>query len=171
MAKALIKLAYRQVIDALSTSDFEKKIFHTSYEEFLLKSQAYNMEGKFKTFDQIKANDGRANSLHYKLAIAVTHFIDALGNQIPELEDQLGNPVKFEVPEFKLLASDLTNKMAHEIAITYVTGELTLVTIINNYLVLACGDQRENSGPANTFTIKIQPNLAIVQFEEAQIIV
>jgi hypothetical protein len=171
MAKALIKLAYKHAIDALSVTDFEKKVFNTSYQEFLMKSQAYNMDGKFKTFDEIKANDGRANSLHYKLSIAVTHIVEELGNKIPGLDDQLGNDVLFETPEFKLLASDLSIKTAHEVSITYVTGGLTLVNTIHDYLVLAIGDQRENTGSIDTFMIKMQPNLAIAQYEELQVLV
>ncbi|MEO6523611.1 MAG: hypothetical protein ABIN91_18150 [Mucilaginibacter sp.] len=85
MAKALIKLAYKQVINTLSVSDFEQKVFNISYQEFLMKSQAYNIDGKFKTFEEIKTNDGRANSLHYKLSIAVTHIVEELCNKIPGL--------------------------------------------------------------------------------------
>ena len=50
MGRALIKLIYKQVIDASSTGDFERNVFNATYHEFKLKSQAYNMEGKFKTF-------------------------------------------------------------------------------------------------------------------------
>ena len=73
MSKAQVKIVYRQVIDESCSSGFEKAVFQASYEEFLLKSQAYNQEGKFKTFSKIKANDGRANSLHYKLSFSVGH--------------------------------------------------------------------------------------------------
>ncbi len=45
MAKALVKLSYKQVIDAASDGNFERNVFHSTYQEFLLKSQAYNMEG------------------------------------------------------------------------------------------------------------------------------
>ena len=46
MSKAKIKMVYRQVIDESCQSAFEKAIFQASYDEFLLKSQAYNGEGK-----------------------------------------------------------------------------------------------------------------------------
>ncbi|MEO6523610.1 MAG: hypothetical protein ABIN91_18145 [Mucilaginibacter sp.] len=65
----------------------------------------------------------------------------------------------------------MTIKTAHEVSITYVTGGLTLVTTIHDNLVLATGDQRENSGPIETFMIKMQPNLAIAQYEELQVLV
>ena len=78
MYKAKIKLVYKQLIDETTVSSFEKAIFQTSYQEFLLKSEAYNPDRKLKTFSKIKANDGRANSLHYKLSFAVGHFYIAV---------------------------------------------------------------------------------------------
>jgi hypothetical protein len=166
MAKALIKLAYRHVINASSASDFEKKVFHTSYEEFLMKSQAYNIEGKFRSFDEMKRNDGRANSLHYKLSIAVTHYIDALGGKIPGLDDQAGKPVQFEVPDFKLIASNITDKSEHEVVINYITGGLTLLNTFGEYLVLAIGDHTKTTEPIDTFTIIMRPGLSIIQYQE-----
>src|SRR5438876_9251225 len=104
MAKALIKIAYRQVIDASSTGSFEKKIFHDSYAEFLLKIQAYNPGKKFSKFSEIVANDGRANSLHYKCSFAVLHHIEELKNKIPGLQDNAGRmTIPFAGPEFKVL--------------------------------------------------------------------
>jgi hypothetical protein len=166
MTKVLIKLTYRHVIDATSVTDFEKKVFNTSYQEFLMKSQAYNMDGKFKTFKQIRNNDGRANSLHYKLSIAVTHHIDALENKIPGLEDTFGNPILFETLDFKLVASDLTEKSDHKVSINYVTGGLTLLNVIQDNLLLAIGDQRENHDPICTFMLKMQNNLSISEYHE-----
>ena len=166
MAIALIKLTYKQIIDASATSDFEKKVFHTSYQEFLMKSQAYNLDSKFKTFAEIKNNDGRANSLHYKLSIAVTHFIDALENKIPQLHDQLGNELHFDIPDFKLLASNIADKAAHKVVINYITGTLTLLNVFDDYLILCAGDVSKTTEPIDTFTLKLQTNLSISQYQE-----
>jgi len=107
MSKAKIKMVYRQVIDESCQSAFEKAIFQASYDEFLLKSQAYNQEGKFKTFSKIKSNDGRANSLHYKLSFSVGHFIAQLNNKIPAIKDNRGNKIAFEVANFELIESHI----------------------------------------------------------------
>jgi len=165
MAKALIKLAYRQVIDINSESDFEKNVFHASYQEFLLKSQAYNPEQKFKTFAALKQHDGRANSLHYKLGFAVGNFIGTLNNTIPLLCDNAGRGLKFEVPRFELIASDITNKTDHKIAINYCTGIFTLLNIAGEYLVLAAGDATDQQ-TVETFTLKMQPELSIVFYKD-----
>src|SRR5476651_2782301 len=105
MYKAKIKLVYKQVIDETADTTFEKAILQASYREFLLKSQAYNMEGKFKTFSKIKANDGRANSLHYKLSFSVGDYIEQLNNKIRLLNDNLGNKVSFDTAAFELIES------------------------------------------------------------------
>ena len=74
MSKATIKLAYRQVIDASSKSSFEKNVFNASYSEFLIKSQAYNLERKYKTFSEMKAALERTNSLHYNSGFVIDYL-------------------------------------------------------------------------------------------------
>ncbi|MES2265497.1 MAG: hypothetical protein V4520_01975 [Bacteroidota bacterium] len=161
MSKAIIKLTYKQIIDASSSTDFEKNVLFSSYQEFLLKSQAYNPGGKLKTFSEMKNNDGRANSLHYKLSFAIGYFIEMLKNKIPALTDNLGNSVTFEVPKFELIESDTTTMAAHKVALNYITGDLTLLDTFGEYLVLSPG------GSDETFTIKLQNGLAISSYREA----
>jgi hypothetical protein len=169
MAKAFIKLAYRQIIDANSTGEFERKIFSDSYAEFLLKIQAYNPEHKFTKYSEIVANDGRANSLHYKCSFAVLHHIETLKNKIPGLQDTAGKyNIPFDVPEFKVLESGIADKSLHKIAIIYTTDIFTLVDSFGEYLLLAMGDQSEaivNPG-LETFTVKMQENLSIINYRE-----
>jgi hypothetical protein len=169
MAKALIKLAYRQEISEASIGGFESKVFHASYEEFLLKSQAYNLEGKYRTFSQLKASDGRANSLHYKLSFAAGHFISALNNKTPGLKDNAGNSPAFEEARFELMESDILDAGAHRVAIHYQTRVLTLLDTIEDYLILAVGDTSENDA-SETFTLKMQPGLSIVYYKRRNIL-
>ena len=137
MSKAKIKLVYRQLIDESCQSGFEKAIFQASYDEFLLKSQAYNSAGKFKTFSKIKANDGRANSLHYKLGFSVGHFIAQLNDKIPVIKDNRGNKISFEVANFELIESHIEDISLHKVAINYETMLLPLIEIMGEYLLLA----------------------------------
>ncbi|MGZ3754286.1 MAG: hypothetical protein ACXVAY_02610 [Mucilaginibacter sp.] len=163
MKPAIVKLCYKQMIDTSSTGDFEKQVLKASYDEFLLKSQTYNMEGKFKTFTQLKTNDGRANSLHYKLGFAVGHFIDRLNKNIPELRDNLDNTVNFDIARFELIESDITDMVAHKVAINYITTDLILCSIIGEYLVLAKGNANPDE-TVDTFTLKMQPGISIVNY-------
>jgi len=169
MAKAFIKLAYRQIIDANSTGNFEKKVFHDSYAEFLLKSQSYNPGNKFSRFSEIVAADGRANSLHYKCSFAVLHHIEALRNKIPQLLDTAGRMnIPFEVPEFKLVESAINDKSLHKVAVIYITGVFTLLYSFGEYLLLATADQSRsiNNPGVETFIIKMQEGLSIVNYRE-----
>lgn len=160
MAKAIVKLAYKQVIDVSSTGNFEKSVLFASYQEFLLKSQAYNPGNRLKTFSEMKNNDGRANSLHYKLSFSVGYCIEMLKNTIPGITDNMGNNILFEVPKFELIGSDITTIDAHKVAIIYITGSLTLLNTFGEYMVLAL------PGSTDTFTVKMQDRLAIISYEE-----
>lgn len=168
MAKALVKLVYRQVIDASSAGDIERNIFHASYDEFLMKSQAYNPEGRFKTFTDLKANDGRANSLHYKISFGAGHFVDFFKNRIPELTDSMGHAVEFAEAKFELLESDITDRSVHRLAINYTTDTLSLINIIGEYLLLAKGKITPGE-PVDTFILKMQPNLTISEYQQLRL--
>lgn len=165
MCKAKIRLIYRQVIDESSQSGFEKAIFHASYQEFLLKSQAYNPEAKLKTFSKMKANDGRANSLHYKLSFAVLHFIAQLNNKIPLLKDNLGNKVSFETARFELTESHIDDISLHKVAINYEVAVLNLVELFGEYMLLSHND-RIDGEPLETFVLRMQPDLSISSYQE-----
>jgi hypothetical protein len=175
MEKALIKIAYKQVIDASSHGAFEQNVFNYSYNELWLKSQVYNPEGKFKTFTQLKANDGRANSLHYKSGFAIGGFVALLQNKIPIVQGSLGENILFSSHKFEVIESDVGDKAMHKIAIHYITGTLSFYGNIGEYMLLATGDhlsgQRDEA--VETFSLKMQDNLSIVsyqpvQFKEAQ---
>jgi len=164
---ALIKIAYRQIIDATSTGSFEQQVLDASYNEFLMKCQAYNPEGKYKTFTQMKAADGRANSLHYKSGFAIGHFINSLNNKIPGLFDTLGKNLLFETQQFEVIESDITSKTEHKVAITYFTDTLTLFEIIGNYLLLANGNEltEQKKEAVETFLFQLQPHCSIISYQ------
>lgn len=164
MSKAKIKFVYRQVIDNSSESSFEKAILQASYQEFLLKSQAYNPEQKFKTFSKMRANDGRANSLHYKLSFSVGHFIAQLDNKMPLIKDNIGNKLAFEVARFELIESHTEDIYLHKVAINYETGFLTLIDLMGEYILLAADNVSENDR-IETFVVRMQPDLSIISYQ------
>jgi len=168
MPKAIIKLTYRQIIDALSQTDFEKNILHFSYEEYKMKSQVYNVDEAITTFTALKAKDGRANSLHYKSGFAVVGFIDQLHNKIPFLHDAVGEPILFETYKFEVIETDVTNKLLHKVAIHYITNWITLYDTIGHNLLLATGIKinEDSTEPTDTFLVKMQPGLSISTYQE-----
>ncbi|MET0392418.1 MAG: hypothetical protein ABW019_04720 [Chitinophagaceae bacterium] len=166
MLRPQIRLAWYQVIDASATGSFEQLIFHDSYAEFQLKVQAYTRGHALTRFSSILAYDGRASSLHYKTGFGVQHHIEALNKQIPGLQDTAGRMnIPFETSEFNVLESDTADKQLHRVAITYITDSFTLLNNFAEYLVLAAGPEDEQM----TFTIKMQPGLSIVHYEEVMV--
>ena len=170
MAKAIIKISYRQVLTAADTDVFAKRVIDASFNEFLLKSQAYDPEGKFHSFTELKANDGRANSLHYKTGFAVDGFIGQLNHRIPQLINTQNENIVFENYRFELLESNIYNKLAHSVAIHYITENLTLLDSFGDQLLVAYGDTSESSKTApveNCFLLPLQTNLSIIQYQSA----
>jgi hypothetical protein len=168
MPKALIKIAYKQVIDSSSETVFEKNILHASYEEYKMKQQAYNADGSITTFTALKAKDGRANSLHYKSGFAVGGFIEALKNSITVLQDNAEEIFVFDIYRFEVLESDIINALLHKVAVHYISATLTLYEVIGDYLLLAKGDNtiENTTEPAETFLVKVQPGMTIVSYKE-----
>jgi len=168
MHSALIKLSYTQIIDSAATTAFEKNILRDSYAEFLLKSQAYNPESKYKTFTEMVSNDGRANSLHYKSGFAIANHITQLNNKIQGLPESAGQKLLFNLYEFKIIESNINNAAVHKIAIIYTTAIFTLLYSTENYLLLSAGDQSEKlkTGQAieNTFLLNLITSINIVSY-------
>lgn len=165
MKKAVIKLACSHIIDAAASTEFEKNIFAATYNEFLLKSQAYNQEQKFTAFSEMCANDGKANSLHYKIGLVIGPFIGSLKNKIPFCYDNMGNEIIFENFSTKLIESDKKNVSLHKAALIFTTGQLTIFDSFGEYLLLAYGDKR-NDAEAETFLLKLRENISITSYNE-----
>ncbi|MEO6232841.1 MAG: hypothetical protein ABJB11_06455 [Ferruginibacter sp.] len=168
MSKAVIKLSYRQVIDASSTDAFAKQVFDYSYNEYCLKSQAYNLNGVFTTLTKLKANDGRANSLHYKCGFAIAGFITTLNNKIPTLNDNTGTALPFDTYKFEVLESNSTNKEIHQVAIHYITTDIMLLEIIGDTLLLSneTDSAAIQTSAVETFMLSMQPGISIIQYRE-----
>jgi len=160
-----IKIAYRQIIDSSSSSDFEKKLFNDSFNEFCLQSQAYSEGGRLKTFQDLINHNPKANSLHYKVGFSVGRYVAELRNVIPGLRDSIGKPMAFENHEFQLLDSDISNKNAHKIAIIYTSDWFELFAIAGNFLIV--GNSLED-GAISTLAIQLRENVSIVEWNKVK---
>lgn len=165
LTKPLIKLAYRQVIDSSCQSDFERKVFEDTYLELLLQAQVYNREKRFKTVAEIISANSKANSLHYKIGFAVGLYVNELNKKIPGLTDLLGNDVAFEIFKTDIVHSDLTDKSAHAVALTFITKPLKLLANFGSYLLLS-GSEEESDDGVKTFMLQMQPFLSIISYKE-----
>lgn len=171
MSVAYIKLDFRQLIDISASSSFENAILQASYREFVLKSQVYNPEGKWKTFTELKAYDGRANSLHYKCSFAVVGIINTLKKQIPFLADNLEQPLSFDTFRFELVESNISDITVHKVAIHYITDTLTFYGSIDDCMILSKSgtNKSSSSGSAETFLLQLRTNLSICSFEPVEV--
>lgn len=161
---AFIKLSYRQVIDHSSTGAFEKKVFDDSYSELQLQIQRYNKDNQFTSFQAIAAHDPKANSLHYKVGFAVGLYIKELNRQIPGLWDaQQTISIPFEEHQLEIVASDISDKRQHVVAITYTTEAITFIGNAGEYLILSFDDPGKLAPDTwiNTFLLKLSPGLTI----------
>lgn len=163
---AQITLSFRQVIDAASTEDLEKKIFEDSYVEFLMQSQAYNPDKQFRTFTELKAHNPKSNSLHYKVGFAVGLYLQELGNRIPGVTDCLGSKeLPFELYHLELIESDIEDRSQHRVAVNYITPPFTLLHIIGDRLLLVSPEQTGQPDTYDTFMVALQPQLAITSYK------
>lgn len=161
MGKTTIQLLIRQRVDATATTTFAKQVFQDSYEEFLLQSQVYNPAGQYHTFAEIVAQQPKANSLHYKTGFAVGLYIQSLNKLVPDTWDTLGNiQLSFDRHQFKIIASDIHDRQAHQVAILYYTAPLLLHSVIGEYLLLGFTDTTD------TFMLKLHPDISIGSYVE-----
>jgi hypothetical protein len=168
MKNCLITISFKQIIDATMQGWFEKGVINSSYEEFVLKSQLYNPEMKFKTFLEMKTNNPKADSLNYKCGFPLIPFINLLKNEIPGLKNNNYEHIKFRTHQFEIINSDITNKLAHTVSITYFTEQLSLIDSFGDYLLLAYGNkfsENESKQIENTILLKIGVMVSIASYQ------
>ncbi len=56
MAKGIIQICYRKIIDATSTSIWDKYVFEDTYKEFYMQVQQFDQQQKYTTFQEILKN-------------------------------------------------------------------------------------------------------------------
>jgi hypothetical protein len=99
MAKALIKPAYQQIIDASADTPFGQQVFNATYAEFVLQQQSFSKGQDLFTWSAIKAKFPKANPAPpFKVSFALAGLLQSLGKKIPGLEDTLHiAPVYFSI--------------------------------------------------------------------------
>ena len=165
MALARINLSVKQYFNFMCRTDFERRIFHDTYKEFQKRSKIYSLDHHLHTFSQMQQANGKANSLHQKLQYSVMNTLEALDHKIPVLNDLEDHPILFDWAELHIYASDLLNKAAHVVSITYTSPKLILHEIIGDLLVLSYNDKMDE-----TLVIKITDDL-MVNYEQRESLV
>lgn len=156
---AIIKLAYKQLIDAHSATPFEQKVFHATYSEFLVQQQSFSKGKELYSWEAIRSAFPKSDpTLPFKVSFSIAGVINSLDHRIPGLEDALGDcSIPFSRYRFSLIASDTKNPSLHQISLTWFTGEFSLLAIIGNQLLLS-------QTPPQTIQLKMQPGLSVISY-------
>lgn len=165
MEKAIIKLSFRQIADQSSVSSFEKELLRLSYEEYKMKQQAYNADGRIQRFTELCKKDGRAHSLHYKAGFAVAGLIGQLDNKLSILQDGIARPFAFSTYRFEIIESDISDFSRHKIAVHYISFPLVLLATIGNNLLLAPEDKWVTDESSPSFLLPVQPGMDIIEYK------
>lgn len=165
MALAHINLSVKQYFNFMCRTDFERRIFHDTYKEFQKKSKIYSLDHHLHTFSQMQQANGKASTLHQKLQYAIINSIAALNHKMPVLNDLEERPMLFDWAELHLCSSDLLNKGAHVVSITYTSPKLILHEMIGDLMILSY-EGKENE----TLMVKVTENL-IVNYEQHESLV
>jgi len=164
MALAYISLQAKQYFNFMCSTDFERRIFHDTYHEFQKKSKPYSLNQRLNTFSQMIEVNEKANGLHQKLHYSVMKTIDALDNKMPVLKDMENKSILFSLAELHIFTSDLLNKAAHVVSLTYTSQRLVLHELVGDLLVLSY----DVKGRFNeTFIVKMTDDL-VVNYEQQQ---
>jgi len=165
MALASINLSVKQYFNFMCRTDFERRIFHDTYTEFQKRSKIYSLGQSLHTFSQMREANEEAITLNQKLQYSVMNSIAALAYKIPVLNDLKNHPVLFDCAELHIYASDLLNKAAHVISITYTSPKLILHEIVGDLLIFSYSNNANE-----TLVVKIDENVT-VNYEQIESLV
>ena len=159
MHTPIIRLAYRQHIDASAITPFDQKIFNATWSEFLIQRQSFSKMLEIYTWEDIRRSFPKSDpALPNKVGFAIAGTLNAQNHRIPGLPDALGDcSIPFESYHFHLIASDARDRSTHKVSITYYTGDLTLLATLGDQLLLT-------QIPPQTLQLKLQPGLSIISY-------
>jgi hypothetical protein len=145
MYKGMIRLCYRKVIDVHSVKPWDKLVFDDTYTEFLLQSQFYNQEKKYRSFSDLITHVPAAEKLHFLVSAAVIGYLQQLQGKVPDLLNSLGRLfLPFNNYRFEIINSDIKDKTKHQVAINFITNHLVWHETINDQLLLSIPGNMEN---------------------------
>lgn len=165
MAKGLIQLCYRKIIDVSSEKAWDKYVFEDTWMEFFMQAQTYTQDGKYHTFQEISDNVPAANGMTYMVSTAAINYIRQLKDIVPDIANVYGKLcLPFKRFKFEIIYSDVRDKTSHKVAIYFYSEPITWIDTLDGKLLLAYGDQREAlkcGQEVETELISLQPYLNI----------
>ena len=159
MANRIIQLCYRKIIDVHATGIWEQLVFNDTYTEFLMQAQYYNQEKKYSTFSQLIQQVPGAERLHFLVSAACVEYLQQLNERVPDIHNILGNKfLNFKSFHFEIINSDIRQRNAHQVAISFYSEPLIWHDTIGSYLLIS----EKNAGkPALTDLVQVVSFLSI----------
>lgn len=167
MAKKIIRLCYRKVVEASSQKTWEKYVFDSTYAEFLMQSQYYNQEKKYSSFSELIRNVSGAEKLHFLVSAAMVGYLKQLDGVIPDILNNLGKHfLTFTDYRFEIINSDIKSKTSHQVAINFFSEPQTWHDTIDSYLLVSPLNGEKNVDGILTHLVQLQPFLSIYSLKE-----
>ena len=171
MMKGLIRFSFRKITDASSRKAWDKAVFDDTHREFFMQAQRLDPAGAYPSFQELLAGVPNADQLNYLTSRAAVGYLKQLNQIIPDVLNASGNEcLPFTEFKFEILASHVARKEAHRIAINFFSDPLTWIDTIDNYLLIAYGDQRaalRTGAELTTDLIALQPYLSIWSYQRS----
>lgn len=169
MAKGIIKLALRKVIDAQTSGHWEQQVFADTYREYYLQAQQYDQQRQYATFQDMLRHVPRAADIHYLVSTAAVGYLRQLEEKLPNVYNTLGQRcVPFKHFRFDVLQSSMTDKNIHQVSITFYSNPLLWIDTIGTQLVWADATALpawQRGEAIDTHQINLTPVLGIVSHQ------
>jgi hypothetical protein len=166
MKGRIIKLCYRKIIDASSQKVWDKYVFDSTYQEFLMQAQFYNKDNKFNSFAEIINSVPGSEKLHFLVSSAIVGYLQQLKEVIPDVLNNIGKHfLPFKNYRFEIINSDIKNKANHQVAINFFSEPLIWHDTIGEHLLISPHSEEEYDGEVLTDLVKLQPFLSIYSIQ------
>ncbi|MEH3112083.1 hypothetical protein [Pedobacter terrae] len=138
MAKKIITLCYRKIIDAENTNLWDKYVHQDSYTEFKMQAQLYNRKGQYNTFAELVLNVPAAEKLDFLVSASITGYLQQLKNIIPDVLDNLGKRfLTFENFKFEIINSDINDIRKHKVGVNFFSTPMVWHDTIGDQLLVS----------------------------------
>ena len=138
MAKGMIRLCNKKIIDDDSTSEWEKNIFEDTHREFYMQAQEYDPEMNFSSYREMLKDIPRASGIEYLVSTAAVNYIRSVQGSFYGFKDRL-EIVTLPIKDFKfeLVDSHITDKSKHKIRISLYTDFLIWIDSFDGNILAA----------------------------------
>ncbi len=160
-----VQFAYRLVIDASTTSIWEKYVFDATYKEYYLQEQLFQQEtNKVETFRELLRQNKKAEQLHYLVGMATIPYIEQLEGNLYQITDNLNKThLNFVDFELDIINSSNQNHANHKVALTFYTKQYFYFGEVNNHYLISSDEELKTN--IKTLMIPNRQHFSIVSIE------